>query len=176
VIDFSNLMDLDARLTARARVAERPGPVRSLAGLLAHSGDSWFWIVGLAALWATRMPYWHARARLMLLGIIVTALVVLGLKFTVRRKRPEGTWGGIYRKSDPHSFPSGHAARATMLAVLALGVGPAWFGVALLVWAPLVASARVVMGVHYLSDVLAGMGLGIALGLLFLRFIPFGGG
>jgi undecaprenyl-diphosphatase len=59
-----------------------------------------------------------------------------------------------------------------MLAVLALGLGPAWFGLALLVWAPLVMAARVAMGVHYLSDVLAGAILGIGIGLLLLYLIP----
>ena len=43
-----------------------------------------------------------------------------------------------------------------LLAVLALGLGPAWFGWLLLAWAPLVILARVAMGVHYLSDVIAG--------------------
>jgi len=31
---------------------------------------------------------------------------VMALKFAFfGRKRPDGTWGVIYRKSDPHSFP-----------------------------------------------------------------------
>ena len=55
----------------------------------------------------------------------------------------------IYRKTDPHSFPSGHAARAFMIAVLATGLGPGWLAVVLWVWAPLVSVARVAMGVHY---------------------------
>jgi undecaprenyl-diphosphatase len=59
-----------------------------------------------------------------------------------------------------------------MLAVLALGLGPAWFGLLLLVWAPLVMAARVAMGVHYLSDVLAGALLGIVIGFLLLYIIP----
>jgi undecaprenyl-diphosphatase len=55
-----------------------------------------------------------------------------------------------------------------MLAVLALGMGPVWFGLLLLVWAPLVPLARVAMGVHYVSDVLVGAVLGVILGLLVL--------
>jgi undecaprenyl-diphosphatase len=86
------------------------------------------------------------------------------IKFTIRRQRPEGEWGAIYRSTDPHSFPSGHAARAVMLAVVAMGTGPAWFAALLVVWAPLVCLARVAMGVHYLSDILAGMLLGLVLG------------
>jgi membrane-associated phospholipid phosphatase len=51
-----------------------------------------------------------------------------------------------------------------MLAVVALGIGPAWFAALLVVWAPLVCLARVAMGLHYLSDILAGMLLGVLLG------------
>jgi undecaprenyl-diphosphatase len=87
------------------------------------------------------------------------------IKFTVRRRRPEGEWGGIYRKTDPHSFPSGHAARAIMLAVVAAGLGPAWFALLLMAWVPFVALSRVAMGLHYLSDVLAGVFLGVLTGL-----------
>jgi undecaprenyl-diphosphatase len=101
----------------------------------------------------------------------VTAVVVMAIKFTVRRSRPEGEWGRIYRSTDPHSFPSGHAARAAMLAVLGLGLGPAWLGIALLIWAPLVGLARVVLGVHYPSDVAAGMVLGAVMGGVVLLII-----
>jgi undecaprenyl-diphosphatase len=90
------------------------------------------------------------------------------VKFSVRRRRPEGEWGAIYRKTDPHSFPSGHAARAAMLAMLAAGLGPSWFSLLLALWAPLVILARVAMGVHYLSDVLAGALFGLLLGGFFL--------
>jgi undecaprenyl-diphosphatase len=91
-------------------------------------------------------------------------VVVVLLKFTIRRKRPEGEWGGIYRNTDPHSFPSGHAARTALFAVLGLILGPTWFGLVLLAWAPLVALARVAMGVHYLSDVLVGLAIGLVMG------------
>ena len=57
--------------------------------------------------------------------------------------------------------------------VLAVGLGPAWFGAIALLWAPLVTLARVAMGVHYLSDVLAGVLVGLLIGLVILRIIPF---
>jgi undecaprenyl-diphosphatase len=162
------LVDLDSQLTQRLRIAEKPGLLRSAAVFLAHSGDSWFWIAGLVLVWLLGDLFWRARAVFYLICIILLAVLVLLVKFSVRRRRPEGDWGGIYRNTDPHSFPSGHAARAAMLAVLAIGLGPAWFGVALAAWAPLVSLARVAMGVHYLSDVLAGVLLGILAGVLAL--------
>jgi undecaprenyl-diphosphatase len=158
------LLELDARLSARLRIAEQPGPLRSLAAVLAHSGDSWFWLAGLGLVWLLDPNGWRARAGVLIVSILATAALVMIIKFTVRRRRPEGEWGGIYRSTDPHSFPSGHAARAVMLAVLALGLGPAWFALLLVAWAPLVGLARVAMGVHYLSDVVVGMALGGVIG------------
>jgi len=161
---LSRLLEVDARLTNRMRIAERPGGLRSLAALLARSGDSWFWLLGLGVLWLAGDGYWKSRAVSLAIGILVTAVIVMTTKFLVRRKRPEGDWGSIYRSTDPHSFPSGHAARAVMLAVLAIALGPAWLAIILVVWAPLVCLARVAMGLHYLSDVFAGFGFGIVMG------------
>jgi membrane-associated phospholipid phosphatase len=53
-----------------------------------------------------------------------------------------------------------------MLAVVIIGLGPAWLSLILIIWAPLVALARAAMGVHYLSDVLAGIVLGALMGVL----------
>ncbi|MBN1665606.1 MAG: phosphatase PAP2 family protein [Anaerolineales bacterium] len=156
----------DAAASNHLRVAEKPGLLRSLAKFFAHSGDSWFWLLGLLILGLAGSPYWRARAVVLGVGVLVTAVLVLVIKFSVRRRRPEGQWGNIYRSTDPHSFPSGHAARAMLLAVLAIGLGPAWFAILLLVWAPLVGLARVAMGVHYVSDVLAGWLLGALMGWL----------
>ena len=161
-------LQLDARLSTRLRVAERPGLLRTLAAILAHSGDSWFWLAGLVLVWLWGVEDWKVRAVVLAAGVIATAAVVMVIKFTVRRSRPAGEWGGIYRQTDPHSFPSGHAARAAMLAVIAIGLGPPWFAVLLVVWAPLVGLARIAMGLHYLSDVLAGMALGVVMGLAVL--------
>lgn len=162
------MIELDARLSERIRIAEQPGPLRLLAAVLAHSGDSWFWLAGLGLLWWLGTDYWKKIALTMVIAILVTALVVFIVKFTVRRRRPEGDWGKFYRSTDPHSFPSGHAVRAMMLAVVVLGIGPLWFGLLLLTWAPFVGLARVAMGVHYLSDVLAGMLMGVVMGVLVL--------
>ena len=161
-------LEFDADISSRLRIAEGPGIMRTTAAVVAHSGDSWFWLLGLGLLWGFGTAYWKYRAVALAVGVVLTALLVIVIKFTVRRSRPEGEWGEIYRRTDPHSFPSGHAARAAMLAVAALGLGPPWFGLLLFVWAPLVGLARVSMGVHYLSDILAGMVIGVGMGLVVL--------
>jgi undecaprenyl-diphosphatase len=168
-VNLTHLLELDARLSARLRVAERPGILRTAAAFLAHSGDSWFWWAALALLAWLGDSFWRPWAITVLISIIVLAVIVLAVKFTIRRRRPEGEWGQFYRSTDPHSFPSGHAARAALIAVLAIGMGPAWLAIVLCIWAPLVVLARVAMGVHYLSDVVAGGVLGIVAGRISLQ-------
>ncbi len=168
-MNLRSFLQWDARLSERIRVAERPGPLRSAAIFFAHSGDSWFWGLGLVLLWLSSGPFWKEWALVMFGGIAVLAVIVMTLKFVIRRRRPEGEWGGIYRNTDPHSFPSGHAARAFLIAVFATALGPAWLAGILWLWAPLVALARVSMGVHYLSDILAGAVTGLIVGLIGLE-------
>ncbi len=168
---LQRIQELDDRFAESSQALEQPGIIRAMAVVLAHSGDSWFWLIGLGLLWWLGTDYWKQLALVMIIGIGVTALVVMVIKFTVRRRRPQGEWGRIYRSTDPHSFPSGHAARSTMLAVIALGMGPLWLGLSLLLWVPLVGLARIILGVHYPSDIVAGMALGIVMGVLVLIFI-----
>jgi undecaprenyl-diphosphatase len=170
---LNSILDLDARLSNQMRVAEKPGALRAIAVFFAHSGDSWFWAIGLFSVWISGDSFWKRWAVVQFAGICLLVIVVMLIKLQVRRKRPEGEWGQIYRYTDPHSFPSGHAARAFLIATIASGLGPAGLAIALWIWAPLVAFARVAMGVHYLSDVLAGAILGIVVALISLQiYLP----
>jgi len=168
-MNLTSILKFDARLSERLRVAEKPGALRNVAIFFAHSGDSWFWGVALIILWWLGNGFWKRWALIELAGISVLAALVMSLKFIIRRRRPEGEWGGIYRSTDPHSFPSGHAARAFMIAVMAAGLGPGLAALILWIWAPLVALARVAMGVHYVSDVVAGFLVGILMGLFVIQ-------
>ena len=168
-MNLRSILELDARLSNRMRVAEKPGALRAIAVFFAHSGDSWFWWAALIALWFLADPSRREWITVEFVGIGLLAALVLGIKFLVRRKRPEGEWGSIYRNTDPHSFPSGHAARSFLIAVVASALAPAWLAALLWIWAPLVAMARVAMGVHYVSDVVAGAGLGIVIALVGLQ-------
>ena len=60
---------------------------------------------------------------------------------------------------DAFSFPSGHTLHAVAFSIVALSYYPALAAV-LLVFTVLTAASRVVLGLHYPSDVLAGAALG----------------
>jgi undecaprenyl-diphosphatase len=171
-MNMKSLLDIDYRLSKDLGVAEKPGFLRGIAVFFAHSGDSWFWGLAMIIVWLIGSSFWKQWALVVLGAISVMAPLVLALKFRIRRRRPDGLWGMIYRRTDPHSFPSGHAARSFLIAVLATGLGPVWLALLLWIWAPLVSVARVAMGVHYISDVLGGLVLGVLAGLLVLHLLP----
>lgn len=166
----------DRRVTERLRLASPRSLGWRAAAFLAHTGDSWTWAGGLAIVWLATADqanrFWHRTSAILLIAVVFQALFVFALKRHIRRDRPTGEWGGHYRLIDPHSFPSGHATRAMLLMVLAVGLGPPWFAALILLWGPLMAFSRVLLGVHYLSDVLGGLALGLVLGLIFLAAYP----
>ena len=165
-MSIKTLLEKDHQLSQRIRIPEDKPGIKSAAAFLAHSGDSWFWGAALALLWFIGPMDWRPQITLLFIGILFTAVSVLVLKFLIKRPRPEGEWGQIYRSSDPHSFPSGHAARAIMLTTIMLLSGYAWIGAGMLIWAMLVDLARVGLGVHYYSDILVGTGIGVLMGVL----------
>ena len=168
---MENFLEIDRRWSARISFADRSAGLRTIGALFAHSGDSWFWGAGLVAVWFFGDAIQRQWAVRLFIGIFVTALIVIALKFLIRRRRPEGEFGSLYRRTDPHSFPSGHAARAMMLAVLVIGWGPAWLAPVMVIWAPLVTLSRVAMDLHYLSDALAGAVLGTVVGIGILLIV-----
>jgi undecaprenyl-diphosphatase len=164
-------LERDAAWSQAVRLQDGQRLLRAIAAVLAHSGDSWFWALGLLIVAAAGSAPARVDAFRTLAAIAGLAAVVLAVKLLIRRRRPEGEWGAIYRTTDPHSFPSGHAARAVLLAVLAAGWGPPALAAALIIWAPLVALSRVAMGLHYLSDIVGGAVLGLLAGGVTLAII-----
>jgi len=161
------LSQLDRNVSDILRIPEHNRLAGKTAAVLAHSADSWFWLAGLTVIWFITPPDWQIEILVMFVSIVITAGFVLGLKFTIQRPRPEGEWGEIYRKSDPHSFPSGHAARAALLTTLIFLFGHFGLGFLFLIWTLLVSISRIALEVHYLSDILAGGLVGILSGLTF---------
>ena len=72
------------------------------------------------------------------------------------------------------SFPSGHAAAAAAFATVVALELP-WTAIPLAPLAAAVAASRVVIGVHYPSDVVAGAALGVALAAVSRRWIGWAG-
>ncbi len=163
---------LDASLTHPLTLSPGRGAAQLVALGLAHSVDSVVW-VGLCALaWFLGNAQWKMRAVIVFAGLVVAEIVVVGIKVCIRRPRPPGDAGMIYRKADPFSFPSGHAARAAMLCLLSIILGPLSAALGIAVWSPFMVVSRIAIGIHYVFDVLAGILLGVLLTLMLLGLAP----
>ena len=177
---YKKVINWDIQFSEKLSLPESSVPVRKIASFFAHSGDSWFLLAGLFVLWLVSKGLTHTYSALFAGAIVIQASFVIALKFLIKRSRPEGNWGSIYRNTDPNSFPSGHAVRVVMLAAMAWGLNLFPLAWILVIWAPLVSIARVSLGVHFLIDIIAGwvLGLFLAFGILslqsfFFNLIPF---
>lgn len=156
----------DARASAWLRERRQSTTSRSMLSALAHSGDTIVVLPLLALAW-WRSGFSRSGLEARTVASVFAAMVlVVVFKNVFRRDRPEGEWGAIYRKTDPHSFPSGHAARTMALAVAALVSAAFLPGLAFLAWSIALGISRVALGVHWLSDALAGWATGACAGLV----------
>jgi diacylglycerol kinase family enzyme/membrane-associated phospholipid phosphatase len=166
---------LDRALIARLASVDSPILDHVLPRLSRAADHSVLWIAIALGLGATRNK-WARRAALRGLASIAIASATsnLAAKGLARRTRPEFQMP-ILRRLLPlprtSSFPSGHSASAAAFATgVALEVPRLAIPVGAMALA--VGTSRVVVGVHYPSDVLAGFALGTAAGTLTLRWWP----
>lgn len=148
-----------ATLVSVQSVLGTPGVIRASRSM-SHFGEHAAGWVALSAAGALL----SRRRRREWLGVGVGALAAhaaaIAIKLVVRRARPNDP-AIVVNVSTPSalSFPSAHATSSTAAAILLCRATRSPLP---LVVVPLMAVSRLVLGVHYPSDVLAGMGVGAA--------------
>jgi undecaprenyl-diphosphatase len=163
---WNQIQSSDYRLMRRVHRWRAPRWIRILMMLATRGGDGWLWYaLGLILVFyggEQRFSAIAAAASSAVAGI----LLFRTLKHTSRRKRPceiePHCWASIL-PPDKYSFPSGHSITAFAVAI-SLGLFYPYLLTALLALAFLIAASRIVLGMHFLSDVLAGSAIGVTLG------------
>jgi undecaprenyl-diphosphatase len=172
VAGFNRLDSLEARLCLPCNHFARVPAVRHYFRMVSRLGDGIAWYAMLAALPLALGREALLPAAHMAVTALAGVLIYKALKHVLVRERPFASHPGVEAIAPPldrYSFPSGHTLHAvcflTLLAhyfpMLALVVLP--FGLS-------VAASRVILGLHYPSDVLAGalIGWSLARGSLLL--------
>lgn len=149
--------------------------VVALSGAVSRYGMSALCLLVLAAVAASfRSPAFRPVRPVLLVVLMSFSAAAIAssiLKEVLGRARPIAELAGQLNAAGTHdsaSFPSGHAAKSVALAlplvlmVPAASAGLRLIKLALLLVAGLVCYSRIMLGAHYLSDVLAGVALALA--------------
>jgi undecaprenyl-diphosphatase len=157
----------DHRVMRRVNRWRAPRWIRWWMLTATRLGDGWLWYALGVALLNYGGPKRYAAVGSAGFSACIGIMLFMILKRACHRKRPceiEPHCWAIIRPPDQFSFPSGHSITAFAVAISLSFFYPE-FRTPLLVIAASVAASRIILGMHFLSDVIAGGVIGSALAL-----------
>ena len=171
---LSSLQRFDVALFEKVfHTCQRMPRVRLSARLLSRSGDGYMQLLTPALVWFSGSVLAPSYFVTLGLAMIIERAVYVVLKNTLKRLRPadfKSNFQSVITASDKFSFPSGHTSAAfcfSLVPVTVLGGASAVF----FLWATIVGMSRLVLGVHFPGDVLAGAFVGSGLAVCTLSLL-----
>ncbi len=138
----------------------------TLARVISQSANGQLYLVLVISLYFTeglQSPF----LKTLLVAFTIERPLYFVLKNSFRRDRPQAAlkdYQSLLTPSDQFSFPSGHTSAAFMVAGIMSFYLPL-LSAPLLLWAFLVGVSRVILGVHFPTDTLIGMILGVTVSI-----------
>lgn len=171
---LSLIVTADHRLMRRLHRWSAPRWVRLWMIASTRGGDGWLWYLLGATLLLAGGPQGALAVRQSTVAALSGVALFLWLKKSTARRRPcaleRHCWANLL-PPDQFSFPSGHTITAFAVATPVVAHFPQ---LALPVWfcALSIALSRLVLGMHFFSDVAAGATLGYLLGAAARTLLP----
>ncbi|CAM2809927.1 phosphatase PAP2 family protein [Vibrio rarus] len=138
--------------------------VSLLSRAISHSGDGHLYVAIALIVYMADPVLGGMFLSCGLVAFIFELPIYWLAKNSFRRRRPHNLSSRInnfIEPSDKYSMPSGHTAAATIMATLIYAFFPS-LAVIAITWAALIALSRILLGVHFFSDIVAGVLLGLA--------------
>lgn len=146
--------------------------IAAISRWVSRIGDGYCYLILALLLIAFGVHHSNELFTTALMSFAVELPLYLLFKNTIRRNRPAETITGFSAflvPSDKFSFPSGHTAAAFLMATLIASFYPEYTlpGYSI---AALIGSSRVLLGVHFPTDIVAGIVLGVGSASLALEY------
>jgi len=169
---FHHLSAVDLALCVKFNRSSKRVWVRRVFCLVSRLGDGAFWYAVMLGVLLAQMADGVVPCLHMMAAGFTGTLVYKTIKGKASRPRPFEVDQAISLSMPPldrFSFPSGHTLHAVVFTLVALGYYPmlAWL---LVPFTLLVAASRVILGLHYPSDVLAGAMIGALIARISFMF------
>lgn len=171
----TKMLDLDLRGCIYLNHFSHQHKIALFFKIMSRLGDGLFWYIMLGAVWFIRGLAFTPSILYIVLGGCVGTSIYKILKHKTTRPRPYQVHQVIRlgeRPLDHFSFPSGHTLHAVM-ATTVLGYIQPILLVLMLPFAILIGVSRMVLGLHYPSDVIVGALIGLSVGIFIILCAPF---
>lgn len=162
-MNFQQLARLDLAFSLLCLQHKFNQPVANISRCISRTGDGHFYALLLALGWWLGDTFDTVFSRTGLMAFSIELPLYWLSKNCFKRRRPHELSQLIrisFTPSDKYSLPSGHTAAAFVMATLIGQFYPPFYLVAL-TWACLIGLSRILLGVHFFTDVLMGSLLGI---------------
>lgn len=159
---LSRMHALDSALCVTVNHTSHNRFIRDWFRVFSRLGDGVFWYMIMIMIVLTQQQNGVKPVLHMLLVGIAGTLIYKWLKAKTHRPRPYQVHQDVWvvgKPLDHFSFPSGHTLHAFAFTLVALHYYPS-LAIILVPFTVMVAMSRVILGLHYPSDVLAGATLG----------------
>ncbi|WP_163121313.1 phosphatase PAP2 family protein [Acinetobacter portensis] len=156
------MLDLDLKGCLYLNQFSHEERVATFFKIISKLGDGAFWYVMLVSVWVLQGVQYTPQILYVVLGGAVGTLIYKILKSKTVRPRPYQVHQVIRlgeRPLDHFSFPSGHTLHAVMATIIFGYIQPILL-VLMLPFTVLVAVSRMILGLHYPSDVVVGAVIG----------------